>query len=74
MILIFGLKDIFLKRSYALRMEILFLIFLFIRIPITRQVYEETASEENRAFLIDFMEIIILMRLLRIFEFLNELE
>jgi len=89
MLLIFGFKVVFTKRSWALRFEPLLQLYQVLNIGPIMELYRKLDEAEtlislkdttpNKEFfqtisIIDFYQIIILVRLLRIFSFLAELE
>ena len=74
MLLLFGMHEILFKRSWALRGELILQIVNISLIPSYVNVYQEDAILEEKLFLVHFIEVAILFRLLRIFSFLQELE
>ena len=74
MVIVFGVKDVFLKRSYALRLELVFIIFQLWEMPVFKDIFNERSAPSERAMVVDFIECFILIRLLRIFSFLQELQ
>jgi hypothetical protein len=75
MICIFGMKSILFKRSWALRLELPVQIYYVLMWPLFIKIFSDlpTTKDESQS-LFSFLQLLILMRLLRIFSFLNELE
>ena len=74
MLLIFGFHELFFKRSWALRSELILQIVNLTMIPTYINIYQEDAILKEKTQLVNFIQIGILLRLLRIFSFLQELE
>ena len=73
MFFVFGIRDFFLKRSWALRLELLFQILHFCKIKDYYTLWFQDEIENEAAF-IGFIQMTILFRILRIFTFLAELQ
>lgn len=74
MLMIFGAKMTVFKKTWALRLEIVFQALYIYNIPAIKNIYDEDSSIEEKASLSDLIQGVILFRLLRIFSFLSELE
>lgn len=74
MIILYGGKSVFLKRSYALRMEIVYIIAQVVARSKIKNDQKEDEDEVNIKMAAMIFSIVILFRNLRITSFLEELE
>lgn len=74
MLMIYGTKQTLFKKSWALRLEIIFQALYIYNYPAIKNIYDEDSPKEEKASLSDLIQGVILFRLLRIFSFLSELE